>query len=1011
MKYLCTFLLCCCLGACCNEKPLMAPYLYHVAETPWNEALGNHRAVLDVPVPGNAVYMSFDWRRPDKDVDARRLLVVNASTGDTIRNIKRLQVNNERCELMFGPVKEKGTYYFYYLPYEVQPGHGFYYKGYYPKEEASDKEWLAAVDTLCTTPAAIITKVESRFEFDSFYPMEIIASKEETDKYRKANPASFHVFPEDRAFPIRMKNNVPYKWLAAEKENSFKGKALPNEYYALQIGVWASGKEVKNLQYKTNGLASSKKTIPSEAITCFNINGINPAGQPFTKIVNVMPGAVQPLWFGVDIAADQPAGTYKGTIEISDSTGVTASVPVELIVSGKPIADRGDSEPWRHSRLRWLNSTLGISDKPTTGYENMQVDENRISCFGRTVSVSPQSGLPSSIDSWGHELLASPMRFVIQTSSGEKNLDGNAEITGQNEGKITGRWVGEDNDLSLTCNATMEFDGWINYVYTVTPKRDIEIKDIRLEIPMKKEAVPYFMGMGLPGQDMPRSYTGKWNTPETTVNNYGVSIPVSKQMQWLWPFDSFWCGSDKAGIHCELRGTSYSGPLLNLYRPAYPGSWDNDGKGGFIIKQDDVQTVATVYSGARTLKKDEALTFDFALIITPVKKIDYKSQFTNRYYHNGGKPTPSVEDVEAGVKVINVHHANSLNPFINYPFFTPDSLQSFVSDWHQKDCKVKIYYTVRELSNVTTEIWALRSLGDEILRGGDGGGFPWCREHYVTDYTPQWYQHFEKDIMGVTADASVLTATGDSRWYNYYIEGLAWLVKNVDIDGIYLDDVAFDRGILKRMRRAMDGVKPGCFIDLHSNTGFSKGPAIQYTEFFPYVDKLWLGESFIYDKMSPANWLVEVSGIPFGLMGDMLHGGGNRWLGMQYGMTVRHPWVTEGVTCDPRVIWKVWDDFDISSSQLSGFWDESPDVTSSDPDVKVTSYIKDGKTLLSIGNYAEGTKSVTLKFNWDKLGLDPAKAVLSAPEMKDFQPAKTFSYLDRIPVEPKKGWLIIITEK
>ena len=50
-----------------------------------------------------------------------------------------------------------------------------------------------------------------------------------------------------------------------------------------------------------------------------------------------------------------------------------------------------------------------------------------------------------------------------------------------------------------------------------------------------------------------------------------------------------------------------------------------------------------------------------------------------------------------------------------------------------------MYYTVRELTNAVTEIWALRSLGDEILGSGKGGGFPWLREHFDSDYTPQWY--------------------------------------------------------------------------------------------------------------------------------------------------------------------------------------------------------------------------------------------------------------------------------
>ena len=37
--------------------------------------------------------------------------------------------------------------------------------------------------------------------------------------------------------------------------------------------------------------------------------------------------------------------------------------------------------------------------------------------------------------------------------------------------------------------------------------------------------------------------------------------------------------------------------------------------------------------------------------------------------------------------------------------------------------KVKIYYTVRELTSRLPELWALRSLGDEVLAGGPGGGF------------------------------------------------------------------------------------------------------------------------------------------------------------------------------------------------------------------------------------------------------------------------------------------------
>ena len=520
----------------------------------------------------------------------------------------------------------------------------------------------------------------------------------------------------------------------------------------------------------------------------------------------------------------------------------------------------------------------------------------------------------------------------------------------------------------------------------------------------------YLLGMGLPGQETPKEYTGKWDTPEKTVNNFGVSIPTSKEQQWLWPFDSFWIGNEHAGIHCEFRGSTYSGPLLNLYRPAYPDSWYNGGKGGFSLLRETNRTKVVAYSGERNLQAGKPITFDFSMIITPVKPLNMKSQFTDRYYHNGAKPAPSDSDLESGVRVINVHQGNEYNPFINYPFLTVDKMKEFTKEWHQKGCKVKMYYTLRELSNAVSEIWAIRSLGDEILRDGNGGGYSWLREHLVTGYTPQWYEHFEYvNEQGIAADAAILTAESDSRWYNYYIEGLAWMVRNLDIDGIYLDDVSFDRRILKRMRRAMESVKPGCLIDLHSNTGFSRGPANQYTEFFPYVDKLWFGESFLYDKMTPANWLVESSGIPFGLSGDMLYRGGNAWLGMQYGMTVRYPWFTEGVNCDPRSVWKIWDDFGIVDATMLGFWEGHPAVSTSDPAVKVTAFRKKGKVLLSIGNYSDESKTVKLTFDWAQLGLEPQKVILVAPEINGFQQAATWTTDGSITVNPRKGWLIYMS--
>jgi hypothetical protein len=216
--------------------------------------------------------------------------------------------------------------------------------------------------------------------------------------------------------------------------------------------------------------------------------------------------------------------------------------------------------------------------------------------------------------------------------------------------------------------------------------------------------------------------------------------------------------------------------------------------------------------------------------------------------------------------------------------------------------------------------------------------------------------------------------------------------------------------MLKRMRKVMESVKPGCIIDLHSNTGFSIGPATQYTGFFPYIDKLWFGESFMYNKMSPANWLIETSGIPFGLMGDMLYQCGNHWRGMLYGMSSRLGWMTDGIICDPKPVWKVWDAFGIADATMVGFWQPNKLVTTSDSNVLATTYLKKDSILIAVASSAKKPVNVKLNIDWKKIGWQPDETML-ATAIESYQSRKIFKLNDSINVEPEKGWLLIVKRK
>jgi hypothetical protein len=215
---------------------------------------------------------------------------------------------------------------------------------------------------------------------------------------------------------------------------------------------------------------------------------------------------------------------------------------------------------------------------------------------------------------------------------------------------------------------------------------------------------------------------------------------------------------------------------------------------------------------------------------------------------------------------------------------------------------------------------------------------------------------------------------------------------------------------MKRIKRVLtqDG-HPG-ILDLHSANQYNKSDGFNnsanlYMEHFPYLNKLWFGEYFDYEKSKPDFFLTEVSGIPFGLMDEMLQDGGNAWRGMIYGMTNRMPWSDNA---DPRPIWKLWDDFGIKGSDMIGYWSENCPVKTSNDKVLATVYKKNGKALVSIASWADTDVDITLDIDWKKLGIDPSKAILVAPAVANFQPGKTFLPTDKISVAKNKGWLFII---
>ena len=166
----------------------------------WNpDSLGNHRVVLKYNGTDKVAKATILWRRRDEHPELKRIIVEDAATHQKVLNVKTGEINRVFGNIYFEPVSGKGTYYVYYMPYKNE-GPSNYPKGIYLKpENTASEEWLNVVDKDENIPDAKVTEFQSINAFNSFYPMEVIATKNETNQLIAENKNKpFLIFPEDR---------------------------------------------------------------------------------------------------------------------------------------------------------------------------------------------------------------------------------------------------------------------------------------------------------------------------------------------------------------------------------------------------------------------------------------------------------------------------------------------------------------------------------------------------------------------------------------------------------------------------------------------------------------------------------------------------------------------------------------------------------------------------------------------------------------------------------------------
>ena len=989
---------------------------YATAEKKWrlDSGLGNHRLIVDVKKPSEYVLLQGEHRRRDLRPELLGVRVFCLEDNMEVQNVKIVEMDRENCKILF-QAKTAGQYAIYTMPLTIG-GKQWYFPvvNYFRREDMkADVQWLNDYTGVHT--AVGIETVEARTERDSFYPMEVpMTQTESQDFVKKHSKAGVLLVTENRIRPIKMFREFPQIWVDRADLQVISDTVARNEYYCFQAVLYAE----HDTKVISASAAIGGKKLSDDVFTCFNLGGIDCLGKPFTTDVFVSTGEVLPLWCGLDV--EKISG---GTVdfEVKTDAGLLTG-KVHLTVSSETLPNKGDNDLWRLSRLRWFNSTIGLEEYIPAGFEAVQLKDRTISILGRKFEVG-KDGLPSRIASnfsfdnstvvqKDIDILTAPVRLnVTKNNKPLVATNTTSSIKRKNSERVDISSSMRMGDIKTEIKSYVEFDGYVDVLITLTPQNKTVLDDVNVTIPLSKSCAKYFMGLGCEGGLRPTFWHYDFNPKRNYRNN------------------QLWVGRENAGLYIMFKNTEDPGKEWGTE------VWYNNGNGCISLSEDGETVLIKASTGKLTLNEPTCLKF--SLMATPLKKIKYQQHWHDRYYHIDGwnNARPDIEKAKrATATIINVHQGGGLNPYINYPFPLADEMKAEADRAHKNGIKYKIYYTVRELSTIAAELPLLRALKGEILsqgkgfelaahftnerndENGDGRADPWMLEHLVEGFSSAWQQRLhDGDYDGAVA------TSGISRLNNYYLEGLSWLIREVGIDGLYLDGIAYGREIMKRVRKTMDTAKQGCLIDFHSGNDYldyfwrtqshRRCAVTYYMELLPYMDRLWLGEGYDYENYSQDWFMTEVAGIPFGLMGEMLSHGGNQYRGMVFGMTCRYGWQTGG---NPEYLWKFWDEFGFDESQMYGYWNPDCPGSTNNSAVPMTIYVNNKAVCLVIANWRGKTginesAGTIITLDCKRLGIKD-DYVMTAPAIEGFQQHAEYCAGESISIENNKGIILTINK-
>ncbi|HCU35027.1 MAG TPA: hypothetical protein DGT21_06065, partial [Armatimonadetes bacterium] len=605
----------------------------------------------------------------------------------------------------------------------------------------------------------------------------------------------------------------------------------------------------------------------------------------------------------------------------------------------------------------WLGSQEGISEEVLPPFTPLEATDDdgvhAISCWGRSYQFGRDPFI-SQIISQSQHLLAGPIRLQA-TIDGEKQSWTCRELNASTDSpaKHTLEQELESDAAGVNVSTSIEYDGFIRQDWELTVADGGQVQALTYEIPLNPETARY-------------SYW--WPQPRSGA----LSADLATEFKPI-----VWLGSEDVGLQwvCESDEQWHSA--------------DPERAIEIIRGEDEVLLRLNLVSQTMDLAAGEMLTYSFGLHATPVKPMERDAWDYRIVRHPWYGQSFQLHEKKVGeTPALEYFRAKGVRALINWrmwdafayvaPLGHEEEFRELVKTWHQYGIGVVPYTVSFLLSENAPEALFFR---EEMTRAP------------LTEF-PIIFPGLPRETDYHTCHNSI--------WSDYVADGIARLIDEYDVDGIYLDTTSTPwpcnselhgcgyprpdgtraptypvfaaRTNLKRLYTVVKSRKPEGIIDLHVYDCML-APALSFVTTYWNGEQLPKGHAFKPEVLPLDRFRTEFMGYNWGPPADLLYyclGDYEKSvaIALLHDVPVRSEKLPDLEV--QSALWKLRERFGVQQAEWMPYWRNSDVVTVTPEDCYASLFNHlDGRALAYVSNLSREDANVTVWLDLNALGLKP----------------------------------------